>query len=64
LKATSKDAALLKIKELQTELLRNTEQREALSTLMAQGYIDKIIYTGQANELLRQADNAKNEIRL
>lgn len=62
LKATSKDAALLKIKELQTELLRNTEQREILSTLMAQGYIDKIIYTGQANELLRQADNAKNEI--
>ena len=48
--------------ELQTLLLQNTEQRETLTKLMAQGYIDQIFYNKENNELLMLAANYKAEM--
>ena len=48
--------------ELQTLLLQNTEQRETLTKLMAQGYIDQVLYNKENNELLMLAENYKAEI--
>ena len=47
---------------LQTLLLQNAEQRETLTKLMAQGYIDQVLYNKENNELLTLADNYKTEL--
>ena len=47
---------------LQTLLLQNAEQREPLTKLMAQGYIDQVLYNKENNELLTLADNYKAEL--
>ena len=62
LKNTTKDANLHRIQDIQTLLLQNTEQRETLTRLMAQGYIDQILFNKENNELLMQADNYRKEI--
>lgn len=48
--------------ELQTLLLQNAEQRETLTKLMVQGYIDQVLYNKENNELLTLADNYKAEL--
>ena len=62
LKKCSKDYALNKIQKLQSDLIDNAQKRETLSKLMAQGYIDRIIYTEESNRLLTQSDSYKAEI--
>lgn len=44
LKDNNKDVSLHRIQELQSLLLENAGQRETLTKLMAQGYIDQILY--------------------
>lgn len=62
LRNTNSGKSTTREQELQTLLLQNTEQRETLTKLMAQGYIDQILYNKENNELLVLADNYKAEI--
>lgn len=62
LRNTNSGKSSTREQELQTLLLQNTEQRETLTKLMAQGYIDQVLYNKENNELLMLADNYKAEI--
>lgn len=62
LRTTSKDSNLLKIKELEKQLLKNSEQKETLMRLMAQGYLDPALFNKEKNELMMQADGYHTEI--
>lgn len=50
------------IQHLESLLAQNTEQRETLMKLMAQGYIDQILYNSESNALLAQANGFREEI--
>lgn len=41
---------------------QNTEQRETLTRLMAQGYIDQVLYSRENNGLLAQCEEFRSEI--
>jgi len=56
------DAPMRRIQEIQTLLLENAAQRETLTKLMAQGYIDQILYNEENNTLLSQADRYRQEM--
>lgn len=62
LKGSGKDASLRRIQEIQSLLLENSQQRETLTKLMAQGYIDQILYNEENNTLLSQAEQYRAEI--
>lgn len=62
LKNASKDNSLKRIQQLQTLLAQNTEKRDTLTMLMTQGIIDPVFFNQEANKLLTQADNFRNEI--
>ncbi len=62
LQENSGDTGVQRIKNLQNLLAQNTEQRETLTKLMAQGYIDQIFYNSESNALLAQADSLRDEI--
>lgn len=62
MKSTSKDSSLRRIQEIQGLLLENAEQREILTKLMSQGYIDQVLYNEENNALLLQADQYRTEI--
>ncbi len=62
LQENSGDENVQRIKRLEEMLSQNTEQRELLTRLMAQGYIDQILYTRENNALLEQADGFRSEI--
>lgn len=62
LRSGCNDAPMRRIQEIQTLLLENAEQRETLTKLMAQGYIDQILYNEENNTLLSQADRYRQEI--
>lgn len=62
LQANTSDEALLRIQQLETLLEQNDEQRETLHKLMAQGYIDQILFTQENNALLTQANNFRSDI--
>ena len=56
LQNTSGDESLVRIQHLERLLEQNTEQRETLTRLMAQGYIDQVLYNSETNPLLTQAN--------
>lgn len=62
LQTNTSDEALLRIRHLETLLEQNAEQRETLHKLMAQGYIDQILFTQENNALLSQANDFRNDI--
>ena len=62
LQTNTRDAALLRIQHLETLLEQNAEQRETLHKLMAQGYIDQILFTQENNALLSQANDFRSDI--
>ena len=62
LKSDNKDSSLRRIQQVQTLLMENTQQRETLTRLMAQGYLDQIVYNEENNTLLEQADSYRDEI--
>ena len=62
LRSENKDGSLRRIQQIQTLLLQNSDQRETLTKLMGQGYIDPIFYNEENNALLRQADDYRAEI--
>lgn len=62
LQSNTTDEALLRIQHLETLLEQNAEQRETLHKLMAQGYIDQILFTQENNALLSQANDFRNDI--
>lgn len=64
LKDNNKDVSLHRIQELQSLLLENAGQRETLTKLMAQGYIDQILYNEENNALLSQAEQYRTEINV
>ena len=64
LRSENKDGSLRRIQQIQTLLLQNSDQRETLTKLMGQGYIDPIIYNEENNALLRQADDYGAEIEM
>lgn len=64
LKNTTEDGGIRRIRELERQLLQITEQRQTLQRLMAQGYLDQIIFTQQKNELMTQTEACKNEIEM
>ena len=48
--------------KLEALLEQNAEQRETLHKLMAQGYIDQILFTQENNVLLTQANDFRSDI--
>ena len=56
------DPNIRRIQELHELLYRNTEQRETLSRLRSQGYIDQVVYNKEINELMTQAQEYRSEI--
>lgn len=58
----SSDENLHRIQHLEHLLEQNTEQRETLTKLMAQDYIDQILYNRENNALLSQADGFRADI--
>ena len=61
MQSTTEDDSLRRIQQIQTALLQNAEKRDTLQTLAARGVLDQVIFTREANELLRQADELKAE---
>jgi DNA invertase Pin-like site-specific DNA recombinase len=64
LQNNSSDDNVHRIQHLENLLAQNTEQRETLSKLMAQGYIDQIVFNRENNELLTQAAVYHNDINV
>ena len=62
LENSSGDEALQRIQHLELLLDQNSEQRETLTKLMAQGYIDQILYNQETNALLLQAETYRSDI--
>lgn len=62
LQANTNDEAFLRIQQLEILLEQNAEQRETLHKLMAQGYIDQILFTQENNALLTQANDFRSDI--
>lgn len=62
LQANTSDEAFLRIQQLEILLEQNAEQRETLHKLMAQGYIDQILFTQENNALLTQANDFRSDI--
>ncbi len=62
LQNSSGDEGLQRIQHLEQLLAQNTEQRETLTKLMAQGYIDQILFNQENNALLSQADGFRSDI--
>lgn len=62
LQNNSEDQNLVRIRYLENLLEQTTEQRETLTRLMAQGYINQVLYTSETNALLTQADHYREEI--
>lgn len=64
LKNTNEDDGIRRIRELERQLLQISEQRQTLQRLMAQDYLDQIIFTQQKNELMMQTEACKTEIEM
>ena len=62
LENSSSDEALQRIQHLELLLNQNNEQCETLTELMAQGYIDQILYNQETNALLLQAEAYRSDI--
>ena len=62
LENSSGEEAVQRIQHLERLLEQNSEQRETLTKLMAQGYIDQILYNQEMNTLLLQADSYRSDI--
>lgn len=62
LENSSGDEAIQRIQHLELLLDQNSEQRETLTKLMAQGYIDQILYNQEINALLLQAETYRSDI--
>ena len=62
LENSSGEEAVQRIQHLERLLEQNSEQRETLTKLMAQGYIDQILYNQEMNALLLQADSYRSDI--
>ena len=62
LKENSEDESQLRIQYLQGLMMQNTEQREHLTRLMAQGYIDQVLYNRENNGLLSQYEELRSEM--
>lgn len=62
LKNTAQDESQLRIQYLQGLVAQNTEQRETLTRLMAQGYIDQVLYSRENNGLVAQCEEFRSEI--
>ena len=62
LQSNSGDENLVRIQHLERLLEQNTEQRETLTRLMAQGYIDQVLYNSETNALLSQANTYREDI--
>lgn len=60
----SRDEALGRIQHLENLLERNLEQRETLTRLMTQGYIDQVLYNRENNALLMQTDKYRADIEV
>ena len=61
LKSSSQDESQLRIQYLQGLITQNTEQCETLTRLMAQGYIDQVLYSRENNGLLAQYEEFRSE---
>lgn len=61
LQSNSGDENLVRIQRLERLLEQNTEQRETLTRLMAQGYIDQILYNSETNALLAHANTYRED---
>lgn len=62
LKNSPNDKNQQRIQELHELLFKNTEQRETLSKLRSQGYIDQVVFSQENNELMTQAAEYRTEI--
>ncbi len=64
LQNNSGDEGIMRVQHLERLLEQNTEQRETLTKLMAQGYIDQVLYNSEINALLAQANTYREDIEI
>ena len=62
LENSSVGKAIQRIQPLALLLNQNNEQRETITKLMAQSYIDQILYNQETNELILQAEAYRSDI--
>ena len=63
LENSSGDEAVQRIRQLKLLIAQNLEQRETLTRLMGQGYIDQVLYNQEINALLLQAETYRADIK-
>ena len=63
MKIYSADDNIHRIRKLETELMKITEQKHILQRLMAEKYLDQVIFTQQSNELQTQANTYNKELK-
>lgn len=62
MKAYSDDSGVIRQRELETEIMKISEQRQTLQRLMAQGYLDQIVFNEQKNDLMTRTLALQREI--
>ena len=61
LRGMNKSESLLRIKELERLIEKNTEQKEMLIKLTAKGYLEPALFNKENNELQMEADNYRQQ---
>jgi site-specific DNA recombinase len=61
LRSSSRDDALRRIQQIETDLAQSTEKRETLTKLMADGIISQAIYLKETNALRKEAGALRKE---
>lgn len=61
LRGLNDQSRLLKIEELETAIEKNREQKQVLTNLMANGYLEPALFNKESNELAAEADTLRQE---
>lgn len=62
IKGCQNDDGIAEIRQLEQTIMQINEQRDTLQRLMAQGYLDQVLFTKQKNDLLAQSENCRARI--
>ena len=62
LRSSSTDSSVQRIQQLRLLIEQNTGQQETLTRLMANGYIDRVLFARELNAIMAQTDEYRAEI--
>lgn len=61
LRGMNDKSQLLKMQDLESQIEKNMEQRQVLTSLMAGGYLEPALFNKESNELAAEADTLRQE---